>query len=297
MSEAAVVYPTPAAPAVARQTVVLRRLVRDPLAVVALVFLAVMVAAVVGAPWITRYDPTRVDFAHPLGPASLRHPLGTDALGRDELSRILFGGRLSLTLAVAASGGISILGLALGLLSGLYGRWLDAVVMRVVDVLQALPMFLLALVVVGIFGQGLHKIVLTMALVGWPGYARVVRGMALSLRERQFLEASQALGASRLRLAVRHMAPNLLGPVVVLSTLDVGRVLLGVSALSFLGFAAVAPHPEWGAMVADARTHFQLAPRLVFYPGLAITLMVLAFNLAGDSLRDLLDPRITRSHR
>ena len=167
--------------------------------------------------------------------------------------------------------------------------------MRVADVFLALPTLILALVVVGLLGQGLRNLIITIIFVQWPSYARIVRGMALKLREREFVEAARAVGASRPRLVLRHVLPNLLGPIVVLTTLDMGRVLLAVSGLSFLGFGVRPPTPEWGAMLADARKYLHRAPQLLIWPGLAITLMVLAFNLAGDGLRDMLDPRTVES--
>jgi peptide/nickel transport system permease protein len=269
----------------------LRRVTGDRSAVVGSVVLGLFALAAVAGPWLAPYDPVAVDFGDRYAPASLDHPLGTDNLGRDVFSRLLHGARLSFGMAVAATAGITLLGLALGLLAGLRGGAVDTVVMRAVDVLLSLPTLILALVVVGLLGQGLRNLVVTIILVQWPGYARVVRAATLTLRERPFVEAARALGASGPRIAVRHVMPNLLGPVVVLSTLDLGRTLLSVSALSFLGFGASPPTPEWGAMLAEARRFLDVAPRLLAYPGLAITLLVLAFNLVGDGLRDLLDPR------
>ena len=214
-----------------------------------------------------------------------------DLLGRDEFSRILHGARLSLGMAVTASLGITLVGIALGLVAGMYGRVVAAIIMRLADVFLALPTLILALVVVGLLGQGLRNLIITIVIVGWPSYARIVRGMTLQLRERGFVEAARALGASRPRIVLRHVLPNLVGPIVVLSTLDMGRVLLAVSGLSFLGFGISPPTPEWGAMLSDAKTFLDQAPQLLVWPGLAITVMVLAFNLTGDGLRDMLDPR------
>ncbi len=268
-----------------------RRLLRDRSAVVALVIVAVFVLGALAAPWVSPHPPNDTDFANRFASPSREHLLGTDHVGRDELARILHGARLSLGMAAAATAGISLLGLLLGLMAAMYGRFVDSTIMRAVDVLQSLPTLILALVVVGLLGQGLRNLIIVIALVGWPGYARIVRGMALQVRERDFVQAARALGASRARIIVRHVAPNLLGPVVVLSTLDMGRVLLAVSGLSFLGFGISPPTPEWGAMLSEAKNFIDKAPQLLAYPGLSITLMVLAFNLAGDGLRDLLDPR------
>lgn len=270
---------------------VLRRLLRDWPTLTGVVIIVVALAAAAAAPMLTPFDPARTDFLDRFAGPGLRHPLGTDNLGRDELSRLLHGARLSLGIAVVATAGITVLGLVLGLLAGLAGRIVDTVVMRVADILMALPTLVLALVVVGVLGQGLRNLVLTIIFVGWPQYARIVRGLTLSLRERLFVEASIAMGASRRRIALGHITPNLLGTVTVLSTLDMGRVLLAVSGLSFLGLGISPPTPEWGSMLAEGKDYLDRAPQLLAYPGLAIAVMVLAFNLAGDGLRDLLDSR------
>ena len=272
----------------------MRQLRRDRSAVVGLVVIALFSLSALLAPVLAPEDPAKVDFVNRFASPSPRHPLGTDNLGRDVLSRLLFGGRLSIGMAVAATVGLTVVGVVMGLVAATYGRVAETVIMRLVDVLLAVPMLILALVVVGLLGQGLRNLVVTIALVNWPNYARVVRGMALSIREREFIDAARAVGASRPRIVARHIAPNLLGPIVVLSTLDMGRVLLAVSGLSFLGFGIPPPTPEWGAMLAEAKAFLDRAPMLLVWPGLAITLLVLAFNLAGDGLRDLLDPRVAQ---
>ncbi|MDP9071850.1 MAG: ABC transporter permease [Actinomycetota bacterium] len=270
---------------------VLRRLVRDRTALVGAVVAALFAAGAALAPWLSLHDPIDTDFANRFASPSLEHPLGTDNIGRDVLSRILHGGRLSLGMAVTATAGITTLGLVLGLVAGMLGRLVDTVIMRLVDVLLALPTLILALVVVGLLGQGLRNLIVTIVLVQWPRYARLVRGMTLEVREREFVEAAEAVGATRFRTTLRHVTPNLIGPVVVFSTIDMGSTLLVVSSLSFLGFGVVPPTPEWGAMLSEAKAFIDRAPQLLAYPGLAITTMVLAFNLAGDGLRDFLDPR------
>jgi ABC-type dipeptide/oligopeptide/nickel transport system permease subunit len=268
-----------------------RRLLRDRTAVIGLVIIVVFFGAALLAPLLARHDPTTTDFANRFASPSRAHPMGTDNVGRDTFARILFGGRLSLGMALSATIGVTVLGVFLGLVAGMYGRLAETVIMRAVDVLLALPTLILALVVVGLLGQGLRNLIITIIFVQWPRYARLVRGMTLKLREQDFVEAARAVGASRGRIMFRHVAPNLLGPVVVFSTIDMGSTLLAVSGLSFLGFGVGPPTPEWGAMLAEARAFIDRAPQLLAWPGLAITLMVLAFNLAGDGLRDLLDPR------
>ena len=274
---------------------VLRRLVRDRSALVGLAIVVLVGGAALLAPVLATRDPIATDFLHRFVSPSRAHPFGTDNLGRDEFSRILHGARLSLGMAVTASLGITVVGIVLGLVAAMYGRTVETLIMRVADVFLALPTLILALVVVGLLGQGLRNLIITIVFVQWPSYARIVRGMALKVREREFVEAARAVGASRARIVVRHVLPNLVGPIVVLSTLDMGRVLLAVSGLSFLGFGVRPPTPEWGAMLADAKTFLDRAPQLLVWPGLAITVMVLAFNLAGDGLRDMLDPRTTES--
>lgn len=275
------------APAVAGRTVPARR--RAVLWCL-VAFVLLVAAAAVAAPWLAPYDPAQVDFSDRFAAPSRAHLLGTDNLGRDELSRLLYGARLSLFTAVAATAGVTLLGTCLGLVAGMFGRVVDTLVSRLVDILMAIPTFVLALVVVGLLGKGTTNLIIAIVLVGWAGYARLVRGMTLSLRERGYVEAARALGATDTRILLRHVAPNLLGPVIVLSTLDLGRVLLAVSGLSFLGLGIEPPTPEWGAMLAEARTYIDRAPQLLAYPGLAITVMVLAVNLGGDALRDVLDP-------
>jgi len=272
-----------------------RRLLRDRTAVVGLVIIVVVGLACLLAPVLARHDPITTNFSNRFASPGRAHPLGTDNVGRDVFSRILHGGRLSLGMAVSATAGITVVGLFLGLVAGVYGRAAETVIMRTVDVLLAMPTLILALVIVGLLGQGLRNLIITIILVQWPRYARLVRGMALRIREQDFVEAARAVGASRFRIMVRHIAPNLLGPVVVFSTIDMGTTLLVVSGLSFLGFGVGPPTPEWGAMLAESRSFLDKAPELLAFPGMAISLMVLAFNLAGDGLRDLLDPRTVES--
>jgi peptide/nickel transport system permease protein len=271
------------------------RLLRDRTALAGLTIMLLVGGACLLAPLLARHDPITTNFSDRFSSPSRAHPLGTDNVGRDVFSRILHGGRLSLGMALSATAGITLIGLFLGLVAAVYGRLAESVIMRTVDVLLAMPTLILALVIVGLLGQGLRNLIITIILVQWPRYARLVRGMALRIREQDFVEAARAVGASRFRIMVRHIAPNLVGPLVVFSTIDMGNTLLTVSGLSFLGFGVGPPTPEWGAMLAEARGFLDKAPQLLAFPGLAITLMVLAFNLAGDGLRDLLDPRTVES--
>jgi peptide/nickel transport system permease protein len=248
--------------------------------------LALVGVALAAAPWLAPFDPLTVNVPRRLARFSLTHPLGTDGLGRDTLSRILYGGRISVALTLAVTALATVLGVVLGVLGGMRGGLVDAAIMRAVEIVQAVPLIIVAMVTIKLLGGGPAKLVLVLAGLGWTGQARVVRAATLSLREREFIRSCQVLGSSRLRIALRHIVPNVLSPVVVLATLEVGRILLALSTLSFLGFGSLPPHPEWGSMLAEARTYFFVAPRLLIIPGVAIFLVALASNLLGEGLRD-----------
>lgn len=272
----------------------LRVLLRDRAAVAGAVLLLVFVLATIFAPLLTPYGPNTTDFTNTLAAPSAHHWLGTDDLGRDELTRILYGGRVSIGMAVVAATLSATIGLTLGLISGYFGGVFDLLLMRIVDGLQALPGLLLAFAVAGLLGAGLFNIEIAVIAVWWTGYARVVRSMTLSLRERAFVEAARGTGATSRMIIVRHILPNVVGPATVLATLELAHVLLALAALSFLGLGVAPPTAEWGTMLSQARDFFDRAPQLLIYPGLAITLVALASNLMGDGLRDALDPRLQR---
>jgi peptide/nickel transport system permease protein len=283
LQDAALVAPRPS---------LLRRLVHDRTALLGLLILVTLGSLALLAPWIAPYDPAAQDVLNRFAPADATHLLGTDQLGRDELSRLLHGARVSLLAALALGTGILVIGTAVGLLTGFAGGWIDGLVMRLVDVLLAFPNFLLVLVVVGALGPGLVNLAIGFLVAGWVGYARVVRGLVLSARQRPYVEAARALGFGSWRVALRHLLPNVVAPVVVLWTLRTGQLLLALAALSFLGLGAQPPTPEWGAMLNEARDAFARAPQLMIYPGVAITLAGLGFNLLGDGFRDVLDPTL-----
>lgn len=271
---------------------VLNRLLSDPAAVLGVGTVALFAAAALAAPWLAPYDPAAVDAAARLEGPGPTHLLGTDHLGRDVLSRLLHGARWSLgTVAVATTLVLGV-GVLVGGVAGYVGGAVDAVLMRAVDVLLAFPGLLLALAIAGTLGPGIWSVTVGLSAVWWVEYARIVRGIVLSLRERPFVEAARALGFSRTRILFRHVLPNVVSPVVVLATLEMGEILLAVAALNFLGLGAQPPTPEWGAMVNDARPYLLTAPGLIVYPGLAISAAVLGFNLVGDGLRDALDVRL-----
>ena len=264
----------------------------DPSAVLGLVIVVGLLVLAVVAPWLPGPGPNEQDVVNRYASPSWDHPLGTDNLGRDELARILHGTRTSMLVSVAVGVVVLVIGVAIGTVSGLVGGFVDGIVMRLVDVLLAFPSLLLALAVTGVLGPGLVHLAAAMVVVWWAGYARFVRGLVLSIRERPYIESARALGMTERRIAFRHVLPQVVPPVVVLATLQSGRLLLALSGLSFLGLGAQPPTPEWGAMLSDAQNYLANAPQLMVYPGITITVAALGFNLLGDGLRDLLDPKL-----
>ena len=250
-----------------------------------------LACAALGAPWLAPGDPTRGDLTVALRSPSSTYLLGTDAQGRDVLSRVLFGARLSLAVGLASQVIALAAGLALGLTAGFYGRWVDAVVMRVADVTLAFPSLLLLIAVAAAVRPSLPVVCVVIGLVGWAGMARLVRGQVLVARGLDYVQAARALGASDARLVARHVLPNVLGPVIIAATLGVGGAIMAEAALSFVGLGAQPPTPSWGAMIAEGRDLLRVAPWVSLFPGLAIGITVLGVNLVGDGLRDALDVR------
>jgi len=272
-------------------------LLREPGTALGLILVVSLLLAGLLAPWSPLADPTEINLPERLRSPSPEHLLGTDHLGRDTFSRLIHGARATL-LAAAATLVLSMtIAVTVGMLSGYYGGWPDTALMGVVDLLLAFPSLILALAVAGALGPGLLNVLLAVGAVWWVGHARIIRGITLGEREMAYVTAARASGASDRRIILRHIAPNILGPIVVLASLDIGWIILGIAGLSFLGLGAQPPTPEWGAMLNDARPHLQTAPHLILLPGAAIFVAVLGFNLLGDSLRDLLDPRIRRLAR
>ncbi|MFC7233002.1 nickel transporter permease [Saliphagus sp. GCM10025308] len=271
----------------------MRQFRSNTLNVVGLVIVLVILFSALLAPFLTPYEPAEQDLENRLESPSVDHPLGTDQLGRDILTRLLYGARISLRIGLAVVGISLAIGTAVGVTAGYAGGYVDEALMRFVDVLLAFPGLLLALVIAGILGPSLTNIMIALAVVGWTRYARVIRGSVLSVKEQEFVKASQLMGVGRLRIVGRHIVPNVIGPVVVLATIDMAGVILGTAGLSFLGLGAQPPTPEWGTMISEGRNYLQDAWWVVNFPGLAIMLAVLGFNLLGDGLRDVLDPRET----
>jgi len=281
-----------AAEAVRRRRALGRLAGRNRLAVIAALALLAAVAAALLAPWLPLADPDVVDTPHRLRPPlSAGHALGTDEFGRDLLARLVWGARVSLLAGVASASAAMLIGVTLGILGGFYTGWIETVIMRLTDILMAFPYVLLAIAIVAGLGPGLRNAMVAIAIVGFPLYTRLVRGVVLSLREREFVEAARALGASDVVILGRHVLPHLLSPVIVAFSLDVGAKILATAGLSFLGLGTQPPTADWGSMLATGRQFVILSPHVVLLPGLAIFVIVLALNLVGDALRDVLDPR------
>ena len=269
-----------------------RRWTRNQLALLALIVLAGVVVAALLAPYLPLADPDAVDTANRLRPVlSPGHPLGTDEFGRDLLSRLVWGARVSLLAGAATAAAAMLIGVVLGVLSGYYSGWPETVIMRLTDILMAFPYILLAIAIVAGLGPGLRNAMIAIAIVGFPFYTRLVRGIVLSVRGREFVEAARALGSTDRLIVVRHIVPQLLSPVIVAFSLDVGAKILATAGLSFLGLGTQPPTADWGSMLATGRQFVILSPHVVLLPGLAIFVIVLALNLVGDALRDFLDPR------
>lgn len=284
---------TAAPPASAPRRGLLRLLLRDRSALLGGLLLLAIVLAVAFAPLLTSHSPYDANVARRLAPPSRTFPLGTDELGRDELARLLYGGRTSLTAAIAATALVTVIGLSLGLLAGYRGGALDMLIGRVIDVLLSFPSFLLALAITAVLGRGLRNVVLAVVISSWAGFARLVRSAILAEQRRPYVEAARELGGTSRHIVFRHLLPNIMGPVSVFVALEVGAMLGILSAFSFLGLGIMPPFPEWGSMLAEARDYVTVAPHMILAPGMAIFLVVLGCSLAGDRLRDLLDPRTT----
>jgi peptide/nickel transport system permease protein len=269
-----------------------RRLRRSPNLVAGAVILVLVVLSALLAPQISPYDPVDQDFTSQLRPPSASHLFGTDEFGRDIFSRVVYGARIALNVGAVADAIATTLGVLLGVLAGYFGGRLDALLTRLIDVMLAFPYLLLAMIVVAILGPGLTNAMVAIAIVYTPQFARVVRGVVLSVKEQEFVESAQAMGSGMFRILVRSILPNIVSPIIVMATLTVGFMIVETAGLSFLGLGASPPTPEWGSMLATGRQYMLTAPWITTFPGLAILVTVVAFNLIGDGLRDVLDPRL-----
>ncbi len=278
--------------ALARAAAFARRFARSPNAVLGLVLFAALLIMAALAPLIAPYDPILINVRERLLPPSAQHLFGTDDFGRDIFSRVVWGSQLAvrlgtLSVLVALAGGI-----ALGLLAGYYRGWVDMLISRLFEVILAFPYILFAIAIVAVLGQSLDNLIVALGVFGWAGYGRIVRGSVLSARQREYVEAARAVGARARRIMLRHILPNVIAPVIILSATRFGGALLAGSGLSFIGLGVPIPQPEWGAIMATGRDYLLVAWWITVFPGALITLAVLGVNLLGDGLRDVLDPRL-----
>lgn len=271
---------------------VFRKFKRNRLALFGGILIILICLMALLAPLLAPYDPAKQDYDALLSPPSVVHPFGTDDLGRDMLSRIIFGARYTLLVGIGVVAIVAIIGSVLGFLAGYYGGLIDSIIMRIVDIMLAIPALVLALAIAGALGGGLWNVIIAIGAVGWTQFARLVRGEVLSIRESEYIQAAKALGASDFKIIVKHVAPNMLAPVIVYTTLYIPSAILWAASLSFLGLGVQPPYPEWGALIADGRSYINFAWWIATLPGLAIMLTVLGFNFLGDGLRDALDPKM-----
>lgn len=264
---------------------------KQRLSLAASIFILLLAAIALFGPYLTPFDPNEPDYDALMSPPSAAHWAGTDEYGRDILSRLIAGTRLTLSVSLSAVLIAAVLGTVLGLFSGYYGGWLDRIIMRSSDVLFSFPDLLLAIGIVAILGPGLSNVVIAVAVFGTPSFARIIRSVTLSAKETLFVEAARSMGAKNGRIIWKHIFPETVSSVIVNMTMKIGGAILAASSLSFLGMGAKPTEPDWGAMLSMGRDYLSIAPHIVYIPGAAIFLTVLAFNLVGDGLRDALDPK------
>lgn len=269
----------------------LRRFAQHKLAMFGLIIVVIFVLAAALAPWIAPFDPLETSWSRLRQPPSWTHPFGTDENGRDVLSRVLHGARASMMAGVIAVGGAVLIGVPIGLLAGLGGKWMDIVISRVADAMLSIPFLILAIALAAFLGPALENAMLAIAISASPIFVRLARGMALDARSTDWVEAARAMGNPPWRIGLVHVLPNILPPLLVQATLAIAEAIIAEASLSFLGLGQQPPNPSWGSMLNSAQRFIESAPWLAIFPGLAIFLVVLAFNLVGDGLRDALDPR------
>jgi peptide/nickel transport system permease protein len=272
----------------------LKLLSKSPLAVIGLVIVLIFIFMMIFAPYIAPYKPEAWNWDAMLQPPSLQHLFGTDQYGGDVFSRVIYGAQLSLPIGFIVVISAVIVGSTVGAISGYFGGAIDEFVMRVTDIFLSFPYLILAMVVCAALGRSLDNIMMALAITWWPGYARLVRGQALSIRENKYIEAAKSLGASNRRIIFRHLLPNCFSPIIIQATMDVGNVILTAAGLSFIGFGAAAGQAEWGMMVSSGQEYMMNQWWIATFPGFAILLVALGFNLFGDGLRDILDPKLRR---
>jgi len=269
-----------------------RRFSKNRAGTVGLVIVLAFFGAALFASYLAPYDPIKIDLSSALMPPGRGHLLGTDELGRDILSRILVGSRISLAVAVSSVLCSLVIGGGLGMVAAFYGGKADSIIMRFIDILLAMPDLLLAITVISILGVGISNLIVAISIASIPQFTRLARAVTLATKSQVFIEAARAMGASDARIVLKHLLPNMMPPMIVQATLRTAYAILNASGLSFLGLGAQPPTPEWGAMLSSARSYISSSPHMVVAPGVAILLVVLGFNLMGDGLRDALDPRL-----
>nr|WP_253291355.1 nickel transporter permease [Virgibacillus proomii] len=270
----------------------LLRVLKSKTSCIGLCIIIILTLTAIFAPLIATHSPTGQDIVNRYQSPSAEHWLGTDELGRDIFSRIVYGTRISIQIGVIAVGIAMIIGVLIGSIAGYFGRWIDQIFMRIIDIMMAFPSILLAIALVAVLGPSLTNAMIAVGIVGIPQFARIVRSAVLSVKQTEYIEASKAIGGKHGRILFLHVLPNCTAPMIVQATLSIGTAILDAAGLSFLGLGAQPPTPEWGAMLTDGRAAIQNAPWVVAFPGLAIFFVVLGFNLFGDGLRDALDPRL-----
>lgn len=271
---------------------------RNKLSLTALIILVLLIVGALLAPYIIPYPADLADATHTqikLQAPSLEHLMGTDELGRDIFSRVVYGARVSLSAALAAVGLSLVIGIPLGAIAGSFGGWVDNLIMRITDVFLSFPPLLLAIAMVAVMGSSLNNAILAIALSWWPWYTRLIRGQAISVKERKFVQAAETIGTGRMKIIFKHIIPNCISPVIVQASMDIGGVILTVASLSFLGLGAQLPTPEWGLMISMGRRFFPDSWWYCIFPGLAIFVTVLCFNLLGDAIREILDPKTRKN--
>jgi peptide/nickel transport system permease protein len=277
-----------------RRRQIFRRLLQEPTTVVGFVLLVIFAFLAIGAPVFSPFDPLFQNISAGLTPPSPEYWLGTDKLGRDLLSRMLYGARISLRVGLLVVVSSGVLGALVGLVAGYVRGWADELLMRVTDIFFAFPSLILAMAIAGALGPSLQNALIAVAVVSWPVYARLIRSQVLVLREQEFVLAARSIGVARWKVLFRHLLPNTVAPFLVQASFDMGATILSVAGLSFIGFGAQPPIPEWGVMISEGRNYITTQWWLTTVPAVAILLLVAAFNLVGDGLRDVLDPRLRR---
>jgi peptide/nickel transport system permease protein len=268
------------------------RFKKNKRAMVGLWMVLVFIVVAVLAPLIAPYDPIEQNMQIMLEKPSLKHPFGTDEFGRDLFSRIIYGAQISLAIGTVGVLIAVIFGVALGTIAGYFGGWIDNIIMRIMDIFMAFPSFLLALAIVSVLGPGMVNVMIAIGIFSIPNFSRIARSSVISIKNKEFIEATRAMGGTDTRIIIKHLIPNSISPIIVLSTMRIATAIITAAGLSFLGMGAQPPTPEWGAMLSTGREYLRVAPHVSTIPGLAIMFLVLGFNMLGDGLRDALDPKM-----